>query len=142
MRNREARAPKHVFLSYTHRDAPFARELSLALGQLGVIVIDPLGEMRPGERWSDMTLNRLRSADFLVFVFPGVGGESSIQLSELGAARALAKPIVPIMLKPDWYPTGQIASLLSKQSALDASRLPMAQLAQAVVERGSASAAA
>lgn len=129
-------ALKRVFLSYTAGDAPFGQELAAALKQAGVTVVDPAHGVGRGDPWSDQILNLLRTADFFVFVLPKSGLETSWQLSELGAARALGKPIVPVMREQAWYATGAIASRLSGDTALDASSVPLDQLARAIVSRG------
>lgn len=136
MTDQTVTAPKRVFLSYAAGDAPFGHELSAALKLTGVNVVDPAKDLGRDDPWSDQILNQLRSADFFVFILPKSGLETSWQLSELGAARALGKPIVPVMREQAWYATGAIASRLSGDTALDASSVPLDQLAQAIVSRG------
>jgi hypothetical protein len=138
MSESHAKRATRVFVSYDRRDRQFAAALSEALRAQGADVFDPssLIQVRPGDDWADELLDELRNSDFLVFVVPRFEGDGINALAELGAARALGKTIVPVVPEPAWYASGSIASVVSRQATLDASRLSRDELARAILARG------
>ena len=138
MNGNNTKKATRVFVSHDRRDQQFATALSEALRAQGVDIFDPLSPLqaRPGDDWADERLDELRNSDFVVFVVPRFEGEGVNALAELGAARALGKTIVPVVPEPAWYASGSIASVVSGQSALDASRFSSEELAKAILARG------
>lgn len=127
---------KQAFLSYAWRDREFAEEISSLLHAEHVSVIDPADAVRVGNVWSDDVIAALKAADFVVFVTPKFSEESSLTLAELGAAKALGKPIVPVMQNAGWHATSGIANVVSGHLALDASRIKGRDLANAILSLG------
>lgn len=92
-----------VFISYSRRDADWARSFAQALKQRGVSVWFDEFEVRPGEAWHDALESALRNSDVLVALLDEYPLKPAV-LFDLGAAIGMGKKVVPIVPK-DLDPT-------------------------------------
>lgn len=119
-----------IFLSYAHDDREFAARVANAMTELGARVADT-ASIQPGDDWADAILQELRKSDVVVFIVPADEGRST--LFEVGAARALAKPIVALMTNAGRAANGEVAVDLSSVIVLDADRRPARSIAAQVL---------
>ena len=125
--------PKRAFLSYALADRDFARRLLSAMQSASIEVADPFEDSAPGAMVEDVVIESIRGADFVVVITPLSSNDAPWPLMELGAARALGKPIVPVIRRAGWHETSKIVQSVSDRSALDASRLSDRELVEAIL---------
>ncbi|MCC2104874.1 MAG: toll/interleukin-1 receptor domain-containing protein [Hyphomicrobiales bacterium] len=123
---------KSVFLSYAGADRAAAQRLGRALEAAGVGVVDPAKEIPPGARLMDSLLDAIRTSDGVVFFVPEREGEGKWALAEIGAARALGKPIFSLVTTPYRYANSEVGAVLGGRSVLDASKMPEETLANSI----------
>jgi hypothetical protein len=92
----------NVFISYSQADREFAEWLRSGIQALGAVVQSDESGLKPGESW-DQALPALREAletsDGVVLVVPEPGTpKANAAFFEAGAARALGKPVVVVLL--------------------------------------------
>jgi nucleoside 2-deoxyribosyltransferase len=91
-------ASKKLFLSYSLRDREFARRLRERLSKMGLIVDEVTGEAKGGKRWVEAIRKHIESSDAMLAVIPENGrGTANSVFFEIGAARALDKPILAVI---------------------------------------------
>ena len=90
-----------VFLSYSHDDESSARHLKQALARNGVQTWLASDELRPGERWSEVIRQRLRSASVLVLLIGRrPGAWTRYEWSEaVQASWDRGVPLMPVLLE-------------------------------------------
>lgn len=84
-----------VFLSYSAQDSEAALQIKDALAQRGVRCFMAERSIGPGEKWENRLRGELRSAREVLVLFTAHSVDSKWVLTELGAAWALDKPVVP-----------------------------------------------
>lgn len=88
-----------VFISYSRRDADWARSFAEALRQRGVSVWFDEFDVRPGESWRDAVESALRNSDVIVSLLDPEYPSKPAMFFELGAAIGMGKKVVPIVPK-------------------------------------------
>lgn len=89
----------HLFLSYTRSDAQHLPALIDGLKRLRHQVwFDQ--DLNGGQQWWDEVLRSIRAADALLLALTPDVLESEACTREVGYARAVGRPIVPVMLEP------------------------------------------
>lgn len=115
-----------VFLSYATADQSFAEKLAATLRDKGYEVLDP-DFLGTGEKIQDEILESLRDADRIIVVVPPSTSNKFV-LFELGAARALGKPIMAVMPDASRSWNSEEVRALSHHALIDASKLEPEQL--------------
>lgn len=124
---------KRVFLSYAEADNAFAEELRRILVLHGAaVVLDSTVLLSSGDV-QEALLRALKESDLVTFVVPRREGEGKNALFEIGAARALGKPIVSVVSDPARSQNADVARVLSRSPLVDASRLSDDALADAIL---------
>ena len=88
-----------VFLSYSRRDADWARSFAEALKQRGVSVWFDEFDVKPGEPLRDALESGLRNSDVLVALLDPQYPSKPAAFFELGAAIGMGKKVVSIVPK-------------------------------------------
>lgn len=112
-----------VFLSHSGDDAEFARRLATRLRDAGVDAFDSASDLPSGEDGSSRILRALEKSDKVIFVVPLHEGNGKNALAELGAARALGKPILAVMPDSSRAWNSDVARAISNSAVIDASRV-------------------
>jgi nucleoside 2-deoxyribosyltransferase len=121
-----------LFLSYGGDDADFAQRLAARLRHKGIETFDGRVDVAAGTDWSDAVLRALEESDKLVFIVPSREGSGKNALVELGAARALGKPILAVMPDGSRAWNSEVARAISNSAVLDASRVDDRNLVDAL----------
>lgn len=108
---REKSANKHqVFISYSHKDADWARSFAEALTRRGLDVWFDQFRIRAGESLRDAIESGLRASDvFVTLIDPEYPSKPNL-FFELGAAIGMGKKVIAIV--PRDFPTGALPSEL------------------------------
>jgi predicted nucleotide-binding protein len=88
-----------VFVSYSTRDAEWARSFARALKERGVSVWFDEFEVRPGELLPDALESAMRNSDVLVALLDPDDPSKPAVFFELGAAIGMGKRFIPIVPK-------------------------------------------
>jgi len=89
---------KKLFLSYSRLDREFATRLRDNLAARGVIIDELPSGIKVGEPWVDAIRKDIQNADAILVVVPESGrGTANNVFFEIGAARALNKPILAVI---------------------------------------------
>ncbi|MCK4732005.1 MAG: toll/interleukin-1 receptor domain-containing protein [Methanophagales archaeon] len=91
------RGTLHVFLSYAVADKEYAHKLHKLLSQQPNLHIFTTEALSAGEDWTSKLKDELSKCDVFVVLLSPNAIESSWVLSELGAAWALDKLIIPVV---------------------------------------------
>jgi hypothetical protein len=87
-----------IYISYNSQDHELASSISAALKKRGHKVIIDVDSLRPSEDWR-LTLNRgMESCDAVVSLITENSVKASYPMSEIGAARALKKVLIPVVI--------------------------------------------
>ncbi len=92
--------PAKAFISYAHGDRDFADQLLYALSTAGherAITFWSDHDVKSGEHWADLLRDALRQADVLIAIMTPAALDSAWVMSELGAAHAAKKPVIPVI---------------------------------------------
>lgn len=90
---------KSVFISYSRADLAQVRPLAMALRRSGIATWMDLDDLQPGQRWKDAIGAALLAADAMVFCISRLSLDSAWTGVEIGRARALAKPVIPVAME-------------------------------------------
>jgi nucleoside 2-deoxyribosyltransferase len=119
-----------IFISHTSDSRDYARRLREALAEFGEAAFFDEIEITPGESIPDVIRTKLRSADYFVILLTEQAAKSPSVMFEIGAADALGKRVVPILL--DDLNIDKLDYLGSDQLFLDARKLKPLQAAQRI----------
>jgi nucleoside 2-deoxyribosyltransferase len=86
-----------VFVSYSHREADWAKNFARALADRGVHVWLDQFEVKAGERLQEATEKGLRESELFVTLIDPANIKNPSLLFELGAAIAMGKRVVAIV---------------------------------------------
>ncbi len=93
-----------VFISHSARDNVQAERIRQSLKAAGFATVyldfDPESGIPRGRKWEDELYSELRKADVVVFLSTAASVSSKWCHAELALARALGRPIVPVLLEP------------------------------------------
>jgi hypothetical protein len=92
-----------VYLSYTHADAQFANALAASLRAKNHEPVSDESALTPGSEWRELLTTALTKADAFVPVLTEHSTGSQFVLSEIGAARVIARSsgdmvVIPVVL--------------------------------------------
>ena len=90
---------KKVFISYTHDDDTWAKAFADALAKQGLSLWFDQWDIKPGEKISEAIDQALRDSESVVFLLHPESVDSPNLFFELGAAVAMRKKIIPIILQ-------------------------------------------
>ncbi len=123
-----------LFLSYSHRDRPFAERLGAQLRALGADVLSDYSSVRPGDDLQAALRDALENADGVILVVPEPGSPAANNaFFEAGAARALGKPVVAVLPNPDPARGGELPADMYGRAVFNASGLAPESLASSIV---------
>jgi nucleoside 2-deoxyribosyltransferase len=89
---------RRIFISHTSESRDYARSLRKALQEFGDAALIDETEVTPGQSISEVIRTKLESADYVVVLLTERAAESPWVMFEIGAAEALGKRILPILL--------------------------------------------
>jgi hypothetical protein len=84
-----------VFISYSRKDRAFARRLARTLHQSGISA-SSADDMIPGEDWSAHLRRTVSDSSVVIAVMTPGAIDNAHVMSEVGAAVAAHKPVIPI----------------------------------------------
>ena len=126
---------KRVFLSYAHGDREFARSLAEAIARQGLAVVDPAIEVESGMEWARQIKAAISDADATIVVLPISGSHGANNIFfELGAARALEKPVFAVSPDRASSEERQVPSSLIDVLVMDAKNKPPEAVANTLVK--------
>ncbi len=106
-----------VFFSYARADAPIVRSFARELRSVGIQVLLDTEFLRPGERFETVILDKVRSADALVFfVSPSSLQSKWVEAELLAFSEVSNKVIAPVLINGAVY--GDLPPQLAKYHAL------------------------
>ena len=88
-----------VFLSHSSRNRKLVIDIRNELKEAGIGVYLAEEYPQPGKNLPQKILNNIKSADCMVVLLTDTGVRSQFVNQEIGAARALNKPIIPMVEK-------------------------------------------
>ena len=89
----------NVFISYSQADRELFGRLRSGIQALGANVRSDESGLKPGESWDRALREALEASDGVVLVVPEPGTpKANAAFFEVGAARALGKPVVAVLL--------------------------------------------
>jgi len=122
-----------IFISHTSDSRDYARRLREALAEFGEAAFFDETEIMPGESSPEVIRTKLQSADYFVVLLTERAAESPWVMFEIGAAEALGKKVVPILLAD--LDQDKLDYLGGDQLFLDARKLKPVQAAQRIKAR-------
>jgi len=128
---------RRIFISHTSDSRDYARSLRKALQEFGDAALFDETEMTAGESIAEVVRTKLQSADYFVVLLTKRTAESPRVMFEIGAAEALGKRVLPILLAR--LDMDKLDYLGRDLAFLDARKLKPGQAAQrikALTEKG------
>lgn len=92
-----------IFLSYVGADRAYARKLRDLLSQRPNLRIFTTETLSAGEDWESKLKDELAQSDIFMVLLSSDSVDSKWVLHELGAAWALDKPIIPVVINPEAF---------------------------------------
>jgi WD40 repeat protein len=109
-----------AFVSYSHRDAPFVRELAATLEARGYVVWIDADDIPAGAPWRQELGSGIEAADSFIFLVSPDSLTSEECAGELTRALELGKRLVPVLLHAvDTIPSGLAATQYIDATDLD-----------------------
>lgn len=87
-----------VYISYKSNDVELAKSVASALKNRKHTVLIDLDLLKPKDEWRAKLADALASCDAFVTLITNNSIGASYPMSEIGAARALKKPIIPVLI--------------------------------------------
>src|ERR1700730_8764386 len=88
-----------IFISYSHRDQPFARQLDDALAQCGYTTwLDKKDVFPAGEFWEDIEAG-IQEAGAFIFIMSPDSLDSKDCIRELDYAQVCGKKLIPVLYR-------------------------------------------
>jgi TIR domain-containing protein len=91
---------KRIFISYSRRDEPFARQLTYALEQMGIDVWVDFDDIPAGKKWSSAIQEGLETSDGMVVVISPDAMASNNVEDEWQYFMDHGHPVIPILWRP------------------------------------------
>jgi hypothetical protein len=121
-RRRTAGGTGSIFVSYSSRDHAVADQLVEQLRAEGFasffLDVDPEDGIAVGRNWERELYAGLQRADVVIFLASSASVRSPWNAAEIGLARSLGKPVLPVQLEP-----GAVHALLGDVQSLDATHV-------------------
>jgi nucleoside 2-deoxyribosyltransferase len=121
-----------VFISFARADSELVAQLSEAIEKQGGDVFSN-ADLAAGENWFDRIQGEIQGSDLIVFVVPAREGEGQSALFEIGAAKALGKPILAIVPDRTRSANTEVAVHLADTMLMDAARRSPDEIAERVI---------
>ncbi|MHC4248111.1 MAG: toll/interleukin-1 receptor domain-containing protein [Planctomycetota bacterium] len=122
-----------VFISYAHDDQQIASRLVSELQDVSLPAWMAAADVNAGEPIMSKLREELACSSAVVVLLSPKSLASSWVQFEIGAARALGKPIVPVLIEGDGV-EGSIPDSLSEVQSIDARREPLREVARRIEE--------
>jgi hypothetical protein len=87
-----------VFISYNSRDAELAESISVALSKRRHTVLSDRNLLGPSDDWREKLARALETSDAVVSIVTQNSVGAPYPMSEIGAARALRKMLIPVVI--------------------------------------------
>jgi TIR domain len=120
-----------VFISYSRLDSHFAMQLKDALQSLQVSGFLDQTDLAANDIFSEKIRDSLRSASALIVLLSPAAIHSNWVMFEVGAAQALGKTIIPVLI-PGTTIEDSLPEVLSGFQVLDARNMPIGEIAKKV----------
>jgi predicted nucleotide-binding protein len=88
----------NIYVSYRTTDKVLANEISSRLRELGHQIAIDTQELYGGQEWRTVLREALENSDCVLSLITVNSQSSQFALTEIGAARALHKPLIPIVV--------------------------------------------
>src|SRR3990172_6614894 len=92
-----------IFLSYVAADREYAHKLHNLLSQHSDLYIFTLEMLSAGDNWESKLKDEISKSDIFIVLLSSRSVNSNWVLHELGAAWALNKPIIPVVIHGDVF---------------------------------------
>lgn len=124
----------NLLVSYSRADQPFAKLLIRCLQALGATLFDPARDIGTGENFQAALRKALEDSDGVILLVPEPGSSgANLAFFEAGAARAMGKPVIPIIPKPEMSRIRELPSDLYGLAVLDGSHQSPEALARSII---------
>jgi hypothetical protein len=121
-----------VFISYAHEDIGFARRLARILKRQGIMA-NPDSAFRPGEDVVEHFAKALDGSDAIVLLLSPAALHSPSVMSEIGAALASRKPVIPVV-PPNRRIPRDVSVPFEQTDVLRAGKLSDAEIASSLMD--------
>ena len=88
-----------VFISYSHLDKEWARQLAKTIVRIGLDVWFDEFDVKPGQQLADALEKGLRESDAMILLVPSENINRPNLFFEIGAALGMNKTIIPVVPK-------------------------------------------
>lgn len=102
-RKEKGKSASRIFLSYVRADRTYALKLRSLLSQRPNLSIFTTETLSAGEDWESKLKDELSRSDIFIVLLSSNSVDSKWVLHELGAAWALNKPIIPVVINPEVF---------------------------------------
>lgn len=99
-RREKGKPASRIFLSYVRADKAHANKLRSLLSQRPNVRVFTTETLSAGEDWESKLKDELSQSDIFMVLLSSNSVNSKWVLHELGAAWALDKPIIPVVINP------------------------------------------
>jgi TIR domain len=110
--------PSHIFICFSSKDEPIAREVVAFLETEGLKCWISCRDVPAGRNYQETIVHALEAAQGIVFLFSKSSGTSGEILKELSLAGAIKAPVFPLRLAPI-SPTGALRYELATRQWID-----------------------
>jgi hypothetical protein len=122
-----------VFISHAHEDHGFARRLVCILKRRGGGVAVSDAEFAPGQDFAQHLAKALDGSDAIVLLLSPAALSSSYVMSEVGAALASKKPVIPVV-PPNRRLPRDVSVPFEQADVLRAGKLSDAEIASSLID--------
>jgi hypothetical protein len=123
-----------LFISYSWADRSFAEGLENRIRALGVDILSDENSLRPGQDLGGALREALEASDGVVLVVPAPGtARANNAFFEVGAARALGKPVVAVIPSSEPSRIRELPTDMYELAVFDGSRINSEALAKSIV---------
>lgn len=125
---------KSVFISYSHEDSDFARDLAKSIREHGSSVFMDT-DLQVGGRWAEILREEIDKASALILIMPShdVANRNNLWF-EAGAAKALGKQILAVRAPGRKVSKADLPTDLADLLVLDTETSDLNQIASVLVQ--------
>lgn len=123
---------KKVFLSYANSDATYANLLARSLKKKGVDAFVLHEQLASGSEWDEMLRKELKESSAFIALISDNWNRSSWAALEYGAAFAMGKKIIPVLI--DNVKKGEVVIDLTRYALVDGENEDLETVAHQVEE--------